>query len=101
MGCAVYFYLGLRIGSGDKFGSSEPFTIIENAATLGFGSVVKAGCLSLMDKLALERGEKPWETQNKQKPERLDEVIAMLIRMIHPNCSDDDVKSALDERGTR
>ena len=99
--CEVYFYLGLRIGSGDKFGSSEPFTIIENAAILGFGSVVKAGCLSLMDKLAIERGEKPWETQNKQKPERLDEVIAMLIRMIHPNCSDDDVKSALDARGTR
>ena len=54
-----------------------------------------------MDKLAIERGEKPWETQNKQKPERLDEVIAMLIRMIHPNCSNDDVKSALDARGTR
>ena len=36
-----------------------------------------------------------------KRPQKLDDVIATLIRMIHPECSDADVKSALDARITK
>ena len=90
LGCKVYFYLGT--GLHEKCGTDEPLTILEYAATVGFGSVNCPPCTKLMEKLVEKLESPPWGTGN--KPTRFDEVIATLIRLLHPNCTDADIRNA-------